>query len=133
MRTHTTVGAELLSKSNIPHMQMAEEIARYHHEWWDGTGYPSNLSGTAIPLASRITALADVFDALVSERPYKHAWTIEEGFAYLEGQKGKHFDPSCVDAFLAALLPDAFGFATVCSADPTALLPPTPRGSMPSF
>src|SRR5439155_23606466 len=55
MRTHTTVGAELLSKSNIPHMQMAEEIARHHHEWWDGSGYPTGLSGSAIPLASRIT------------------------------------------------------------------------------
>ena len=100
MRTHSTVGAELLSKSNIPHMQMAEEIARHHHEWWDGTGYPSCLSGTAIPLAARITALADVYDALTHKRPYKVAWTPEEALSEITKLKGKQFEPELADRFL---------------------------------
>jgi putative two-component system response regulator len=100
MRTHTTVGAELLSKSNIPHMQMAEEIARHHHEWWDGTGYPGNLSGSAIPLASRITALADVFDALTHKRPYKIAWPAEAALDEIAQLKGSQFDPQLTDHFI---------------------------------
>lgn len=101
MQTHTTVGAELLAQSNIPHMQMAEEIARHHHEWWDGSGYPAGLSGVAIPLAARITALADVFDALTHKRPYKEAWPVAralEEIAYLDC---KQFDPSLTQAFVA--------------------------------
>ena len=100
MRTHTTVGAELLSKSNIPHMQMAEEIARYHHEWWNGSGYPSNLSGTAIPLVARITALADVFDALTHKRPYKVAWPIDAALDEISQLKGLQFDPQLTDLFV---------------------------------
>ena len=100
MRTHSTVGAELLSRSNIPHMQMAEEIARHHHEWWDGTGYPTRLSGTAIPLAARITALADVFDALTHKRPYKPAWSIEEAMDEILRLKGRQFEPELCDQFL---------------------------------
>jgi putative two-component system response regulator len=100
MRTHTTVGAELLSKSNIPHMQMAEEIARFHHEWWDGCGYPSNLSGTAIPLAARITALADVFDALTHKRPYKVAWPIDAALDEISRLNGRQFDPQLTDLFV---------------------------------
>jgi len=100
MRTHTTVGAELLSKSNIPHMQMAEEIARYHHEWWDGNGYPGNLSGTAIPLAARLTALADVFDALTHKRPYKIAWPIDAALDEISQLKGRQFDPQLTDIFI---------------------------------
>lgn len=103
MRTHTTVGAELLSKSNIPHMQMAEEIARYHHEWWDGSGYPGNLSGSAIPLASRITALADVFDALTHERPYKKAWPIDAALDEIARLKGRQFDPQLNDLFVVLI------------------------------
>lgn len=100
MRSHTTVGAELLSKSNIPHMQMAEEIARYHHEWWDGSGYPGNLSGSAIPLASRIAALADVFDALTHKRPYKEAWPLDRAIDEIARLKGHQFDPQLTDYFL---------------------------------
>lgn len=100
MRTHTTVGAELLSKSAIPHMQMAEEIARYHHEWWDGTGYPGNLSGSAIPLAARITSLADVFDALTHKRPYKIAWPIDAALDEIAQLKGSQFDPQLTDLFI---------------------------------
>jgi len=103
MRSHTTVGAELLSKSNIPQMQMAEEIARHHHEWWDGSGYPGNLSGSAIPLASRITALADVFDALTHRRPYKEAWPIDKAVDEIASLKGKQFDPQLTTYFLALI------------------------------
>lgn len=103
MRTHTTVGAELLSKSNIPHMQMAEEIARYHHEWWDGSGYPGNLSGSAIPLAARITALADVFDALTHKRPYKVAWPVEAALDEIAELKGSQFDPQLADLFIVLI------------------------------
>lgn len=103
MRSHTTVGAELLSKSNIPHMQMAEEIARHHHEWWDGTGYPGSLSGSAIPLASRITALADVFDALTHKRPYKEAWPLENAIDEISRLKGRQFDPELTNYFLTLI------------------------------
>jgi putative two-component system response regulator len=103
MRSHSTVGAELLSRSNIPHMQMAEEIARHHHEWWDGSGYPAKLTGTAIPLAARITALADVFDALTHKRPYKQAWSVDEALAEIERLKGKQFEPHLTDLFLVLL------------------------------
>ena len=103
MRTHTTVGAELLSKSNIPHMQMAEEIARYHHEWWDGSGYPGSLSGSAIPLASRITALADVFDALTHKRPYKEPWPMERATDEIASLTGRQFDPQLTLMFLGLI------------------------------
>jgi putative two-component system response regulator len=103
MRTHTTVGAELLSKSNIPHMQMAEEIARHHHEWWDGSGYPGNLSGTAIPLAARITALADVFDALTHVRPYKVAWPLDAALDEIARLKGRQFEPQLTDLFVVLI------------------------------
>ncbi len=103
MRTHTTVGAELLSKSNIPHMQMAEEIARHHHEWWDGGGYPGNLSGSAIPLAARITALADVFDALTHKRPYKVAWPLDAALDEIARLKGRQFEPQLTDLFIVLI------------------------------
>lgn len=100
MSSHTIVGAELLSKSNIPHMQMAEEIARFHHEWWNGQGYPSRISGTAIPLAARITSLADVFDALTHSRPYKNAWPVEDALREILKLRGLQFDPELTDLFV---------------------------------
>jgi putative two-component system response regulator len=103
MRTHTTVGAELLSKSNIPHMQMAEEIARYHHEWWNGNGYPGNVSGSAIPLAARITSLADVFDALTHKRPYKVAWPVQAALDEIARLKSVQFDPQLTDLFIVLI------------------------------
>jgi putative two-component system response regulator len=103
MRSHATVGAELLSKSNIPQMKMAEEIARHHHEWWDGTGYPARLSGNAIPLAARITALADVFDALTHKRPYKPAWTVDEALDEISRLKGRQFEPELADRFFVMI------------------------------
>ncbi|MGE5336249.1 MAG: HD-GYP domain-containing protein, partial [Gemmatimonadota bacterium] len=103
MQTHTTVGAELLAQSNIPHMQMAEEIARFHHEWWDGSGYPFGISGSAIPIASRITALADVFDALTHKRPYKEPWPVARALEEIAYLKGHQFDPQLADLFLALI------------------------------
>src|SRR4249920_2202798 len=101
MRTHPRIGYDILKGSPSKYLSMGAIIALGHHEKFDGTGYPNGLNGEDIPIVARVVAVADVFDALVSERPYKHAWTIEEGFAYLEGQKGKHFDPRCVEAFLS--------------------------------
>jgi CHASE2 domain-containing sensor protein len=100
MRRHTTVGSELLSGSSSDVMRMAEEIARTHHERWDGQGYPAGLAGEAIPLVGRICAVCDVFDALLSDRPYKDPWPVPEALEQLRRERGKHFDPAVVDAFL---------------------------------
>jgi HD-GYP domain-containing protein (c-di-GMP phosphodiesterase class II) len=101
MKTHTTVGAQLLSGSRSPVVRMAEVIARTHHEKWDGTGYPDNLVGEAIPLVARICAVCDVFDALVSERPYKDAWETEEALGEIRRLAGTHLDPRLADLFVA--------------------------------
>jgi putative two-component system response regulator len=103
MKTHTTIGAQVLAQSQIPHMQMAEEIARCHHEWWDGNGYPSGIAGEDIPLAARITALADVYDALTHKRAYKHAWTEDSALTEILALRGRQFDPKLTDAFLALI------------------------------
>ncbi len=100
MKQHTRIGWEVLRANNSPLLQKAAEIAHTHHERWDGRGYPQGLAGEAIPLFGRIVAVADVFDALTSVRPYKEAWTIEAARQYLEEESGRHFDPACVDAFL---------------------------------
>ncbi|MDP9383908.1 MAG: CHASE2 domain-containing protein [Actinomycetota bacterium] len=101
MQTHATVGGDILAGSKVPLIRTAEAIARTHHEKWDGTGYPTGLAGEAIPLAGRIAALCDVFDALTSERPYKRAWSVEEALAEIAAQRGRHFDPALTDLFLA--------------------------------
>ncbi len=103
MRKHTITGAKLLEGGNSMLIQIAEEIALNHHERWDGNGYPSKKKGEEIPVVARITAVADVFDALTSERPYKKAWTIEEAVQEIYNQKGKMFDPKVVEAFKQAL------------------------------
>ncbi len=103
MKTHTLLGAEILSKSNSPLVQLAEKIALSHHEKWNGTGYPNQLSGEQIPLEARIVAIADVFDALTSERPYKKAWSLESAIEFFKTEKGKHFDPQLVDLFFDRL------------------------------
>ena len=82
-------------------MQLARSIALTHHEKWDGSGYPAGLSGNAIPLAARIVAIADVFDALTSVRPYKRAWSVDDAMAHIQGQAGLHFDPDLVPVFLS--------------------------------
>lgn len=101
MKTHATIGAEVLAQSQIPHMKMAEDIARYHHEWWDGSGYPNGLSGTNIPLHARMTALADVFDALTHMRSYKQAWTVDSALNEILALRGCQFEPRLTDQFLA--------------------------------
>ena len=100
MRRHTTVGAEILAGSRSSIVRMAEEIALTHHEHWDGSGYPRGLHGTEIPLVGRICAVGDVFDALISARPYKHAWSIDEALAELERQAGVLLDPDLVAALV---------------------------------
>jgi CHASE2 domain-containing sensor protein len=101
MQRHTTIGAELLVGSSSQLLRTAESIARTHHERWDGTGYPAGIVGEAIPLAGRIAAICDVYDALLTERPYKAAWTVDEALAHIEAERGRHFDPSLVDCFAA--------------------------------
>lgn len=102
MKQHAVYGYELLKGSSSRVMQAGAEIALGHHEKFDGTGYPSGIRGTDIPIFSRIVAVADVFDALTSERPYKKAWTLEEAVDFLVNGSGKHFDPQCVQTFLNA-------------------------------
>ncbi|MDK9738516.1 two-component system response regulator [Vibrio sp. D404a] len=104
MRQHVEFGIEILGNhSDSKLMKMAVEVAQYHHEKWDGTGYPNQLSGDDIPLVGRIAAVADVFDALTADRPYKKAWSIEETLALFEREKGKHFDPMVVDLLIQNL------------------------------
>jgi putative two-component system response regulator len=99
MKAHTTLGAQMLSGGRFPLLQLAEKIALTHHERWDGSGY-LGLSEEAIPMAGRIVTVADVFDALTSERPYKKAWSINEAVEEIKRQSGRQFDPCVVDAFL---------------------------------
>ncbi|RKT58239.1 putative two-component system response regulator [Azonexus fungiphilus] len=101
MKRHAEFGYELLKDSGSEIMQAGAEIALTHHEKYDGSGYPRGLRGNAIPLFGRIVAVADVFDALTSERPYKKAWPLDEALRFLEQGRGRHFDPLCVEAFLA--------------------------------
>jgi len=100
MQQHTLAGAELLAKSNIPQMHVAEEIARHHHEWWNGKGYPHRLAGTGIPIAARITAIVDVFDALTHIRPYKPAWPVSQAMHEIRTLRGVQFDPDVTDLFM---------------------------------
>ncbi|HUB73842.1 MAG TPA: HD domain-containing phosphohydrolase [Solirubrobacteraceae bacterium] len=101
MRAHAGLGARLLARSGAPVLQMAAVIAATHHEWWDGSGYPSGLAGERIPLVGRIVAVADVFDALTHARPYKSAWPVTQALARIERAAGSQFDPHVVDAFVA--------------------------------
>jgi CHASE2 domain-containing sensor protein len=100
MKRHASIGAAMLSDSPSELLQLAEEIARTHHERWDGAGYPRGLRGEEIPLAGRICAICDVYDALVSPRPYKDPWSQPEALAEIAAQTGRHFDPELVEAFL---------------------------------
>lgn len=108
MEKHAAAGSILLAKANAlvegsPYFELATQIARSHHERYDGNGYPDRLTGETIPLAARIVAVADVFDALISSRPYKRAWTEEETITYIRDNAGSQFDPKVVDAFLDVL------------------------------
>lgn len=102
MRTHTSLGYRILSGRAT--LEMAAEIAHFHHERYDGNGYPEGIGGGAIPVAARITAVADVYDALTSDRPYKQAWSHEEAAELILGERGRQFDPLVVDAFEARLV-----------------------------
>ena len=99
MQAHTTIGEQILMNSESKVVQLACNIAASHHEKWDGTGYPKGLKGDEIPLEGRITAICDVFDALVSQRPYKKGWSNEEALAFMKEQSGKHFDPKLIPLF----------------------------------
>ncbi|MEK6747958.1 MAG: two-component system response regulator [Pseudomonadota bacterium] len=102
MKTHATIGAEILSHGS----QLLEEarvIALSHHEKWDGSGYPQGLAGDKIPIEGRIVAVADVFDALTSERPYKRAWAMADAVEEIKKGRRKHFEPAIVDAFISIL------------------------------
>jgi putative two-component system response regulator len=89
-----------------PILAMAKRIALTHHEKWDGSGYPQGLAGSEIPLAARIFAVADVFDALRSDRPHRRAWALDRTVGHITGESGRHFDPRVVEAFLASCLPE---------------------------
>ena len=104
MRRHPEIGAEIIGEHPSGVLQLAREIALAHHEKWDGSGYPRYLAGEAIPLSARIVAIADVFDALTTRRPYKEPWPVQEAMNHIAAQAGKHFDPALV-ALFAPLLP----------------------------
>jgi putative two-component system response regulator len=103
MKQHPDIGADIIGEHDDDLLGTARVIALTHHEKWDGSGYPRGLAGEAIPLFGRIVALADVFDALLSERPYKAAFSLEETMCYIHDQVGKHFDPALIPALVAAL------------------------------
>jgi putative two-component system response regulator len=109
MKSHTSIGGEILGRSPLPVLQLARQIALSHHERWDGSGYPQGIAGESIPLAARIAAVADVFDALTYARPYKEAWTIEKAIDTIRRESGRHFDPMLGEAFLRILGSGALG------------------------
>jgi putative two-component system response regulator len=100
MQSHSSIGGDIIGHHESGMLAMAHLLAMTHHEKWDGSGYPKGLKGEEIPLVGRIVAIADVFDALTSARPYKQAWPVEQAVEYLEQQRGKHFEPRLVDLFI---------------------------------
>lgn len=105
MKTHTTIGYRILSQCHTSLFRLASEVALYHHEKWDGSGYPEGLSGKDIPESARIVALADVFDALTMKRPYKEAWSVQQALDEIGSEASGHFDPELVSSF-QKILPD---------------------------
>ena len=103
MKQHPAIGAKIIGKHDSKLISLAREAALFHHEKWDGSGYPHGLAGDSIPLAGRIAAISDVFDALTSERPYKKAWPVEDAVKELEQQAGRHFEPLLVELFVENL------------------------------
>lgn len=101
MKTHADIGYQMLNVSDRPMLKTAATIAREHHEWWDGTGYPRGISGNEISLAGRVTAIADVFDALANQRCYKEAWQIDDVLDHIKKKSGTHFDPKLIDILFA--------------------------------
>ncbi|SEA21875.1 response regulator receiver modulated metal dependent phosphohydrolase [Desulfuromusa kysingii] len=103
MQHHPEIGAKIIGDNDSKLIVLARETALYHHEKWDGSGYPRGISGEEIPISARIAAISDVFDALTSERPYKKAWSVEKTIALLKAESGKHFEPVMVDLFIENL------------------------------
>ncbi|PIE89673.1 MAG: two-component system response regulator [Acidobacteria bacterium] len=103
MRTHPQIGADIIGHHESGLLKLARTIALTHHEKWDGTGYPKGLKGEEIPLASRIVSIADTFDALTSERPYKQAWPVEKAIEVIQRDSGSYFEPTLVDAFMSCI------------------------------
>jgi putative two-component system response regulator len=101
VQTHANIGAELLSQSGLPHIQMAVDVARHHHEKWDGSGYPDGLAMEAIPEVARIVALADSFDAMTHDRPYRKAMSVENTLSEIKAAAGTKFDPGMTEIFSA--------------------------------
>jgi putative two-component system response regulator len=101
MKHHTVIGVNILKGSDAEFIRLGETIAQHHHEKWDGSGYPNGLKGIEIPIAGRIAAIADVFDALTSKRPYKEPFSVEKSLAIIREGRGSHFDPDVLDAFFA--------------------------------
>jgi putative two-component system response regulator len=102
VKQHTTIGGKILENADSTFLKLGETIALTHHEKWDGSGYPRGLKGTEIPLAGRITAISDVFDTLISKRPYREAKTLEDAYSIIRESDGTHFDPKIVKAFFAS-------------------------------
>jgi putative two-component system response regulator len=99
LKTHTSIGSRVFSGSRSPILRMAEEIALYHHENWDGTGYTPGLAGESIPLPARIVAVVDTFFAMTKDRPYQKARSVDEALTWIAEQSGRKFDPAVVRAF----------------------------------
>ncbi len=127
MKTHATLGAEILAGSASPLVQLAEQIARSHHERWDGSGYPAGLTGEEIPEAARICAVCDVFDALLAPRPYKDAWSPHQARTEIARSAGTHLDPNLVETFLKMRLDDP----KTLTPNPVLGPAPSPRGARP--
>ncbi len=117
MRKHPEYGASIIGEHDSDLMKLSQEIAISHHEKWDGSGYPNGLKGEEIPLSGRIVAIADVFDALTSERPYKKAWTVEKAVDVINKDAGTHFDPELTPIF-QAILPKALEIKQQYAEDP---------------
>ncbi|MBI5782560.1 MAG: HD domain-containing protein, partial [Gammaproteobacteria bacterium] len=100
MKTHTTIGYDVLRDSSSPLLRMGADIAHSHHEKYNGQGYPRGLVGETIPIAGRIVAVADELDALLSVRPYKQAWNLKDALEQMRRESERHFDPDCVDIML---------------------------------
>jgi len=103
MKTHTTIGADLLAHHRSDIMNLSQSIALNHHEKWNGSGYPNGLAGSSIPIEARIASICDVFDALTSERPYKKAWPVKDVISYIKDNSAKQFDPKIVDKFITII------------------------------
>jgi putative two-component system response regulator len=103
MKEHALIGAKILANSSSPLLQLAHRLAIEHHEKWDGSGYPYGLKGDEISIEGRIIAVADVFDALTSKRPYKDAWSVEKTISHMKEQAGSHFDPAIIDLLVEKL------------------------------